>query len=126
MPTITMGTAAILTLILLVLSYRVSQVRLAKKVNLGDADDPVLIARIRAHGNFTEYVPMLLILILLIELAGGNRTGLMVVAATLVLARLLHAAGMARPAPNKPRVTGTVLTWLLLLALPVWTFVLML
>ena len=119
-------TAALLGLIYLALSYRVSQVRLSDKVSMGDGGNETLIARMRAHANFAEYVPLILILMALIELARGAGAGfwLWLAGAAIVIGRLLHAWGMALPAPNKPRIGGTLLTWTTLALLSLWAFVL--
>ena len=44
-----------------ILMFRVGQVRIKEKINLGDGDNPVLFARIRAHGNYVETTPFALI-----------------------------------------------------------------
>jgi uncharacterized membrane protein YecN with MAPEG domain len=51
----------------------------------------------------------------LLEIAGANRTLLIASGAVLLLARVLHAIGMSRPAPNVYRAAGTVSTFLLVL-----------
>ncbi|NNC55212.1 MAG: hypothetical protein HKO07_05785, partial [Pseudomonadales bacterium] len=53
---ITLLYAGLLSILLLVLSYRVVQIR-RQGIALGDGGDLTLQRRIRAHGNFTEYVP---------------------------------------------------------------------
>lgn len=118
----TLLTAGALGLVLLVLSYRVVQMRLAGKVSLGDGGDDRLLARTRAHANFAEYVPLILILMLLIEsaYAGAAPWSLWAAGGVTLLGRLLHAWGMALPAPNKPRVFGMVLTFGVLLFLSGW------
>jgi len=76
------------------LAWRVGQVRVAEKISVGDGGNPRLIARMRAHLNFAEYVPVVLILIALIELAVGAQFWLWVVASVFLVARVLHAFGM--------------------------------
>ena len=39
------------------------RMRGAKKIYLGDGGDPEMLAAIRAHGNFIEFVPLCLLLI---------------------------------------------------------------
>lgn len=119
-PTITLITAAALGLLDLWLGIRVSRVRFSRKVSIGHGDVPGMEARIRAHANFNEYVPIALILMGLIEANVGASRWLWVVGALLVAARLLHPFGMDRPAPNPLRATGAMLTWLVLLALVIW------
>ena len=119
-------TAALLGLIYLVLSYRVTQVRLSDRVTMGDGGNAALTARMRAHANFAEYVPLILILMALIEMPLGIDASfwLWLAGACTVLARVLHAWGMMLPAPNKPRIAGTVLTWTTLALLSLWALVL--
>ena len=76
------------------LAWRVGQVRVAEKISVGDGGNPRLIARMRAHLNFAEYAPVVLILIALIELAVGAQFWLWVVASVFLVARVLHAFGM--------------------------------
>lgn len=66
---ITTGYAALLALLLLALSMRVVDGRRRFGVNLGDGGNAAMQRRIRAHANFIEYVPLLLILLALLEAA---------------------------------------------------------
>ncbi len=71
MPLITPLYAALAAVILIVLSLRVIGARRSRRVAIGDGADEDLARRIRAHGNFTEYAPLALVLILLLELGGA-------------------------------------------------------
>jgi uncharacterized membrane protein YecN with MAPEG domain len=118
---VTLITAGCLGLIFFVLSLRVVQKRLAGMVAFGDGGDQVLLERIRAHGNFAEHVPFLLLLMAGIELASGHGSLLLWgCGGLLILARIAHAIGMSRPSPNLFRSVGVVLTWLLLIGLSLW------
>jgi uncharacterized membrane protein YecN with MAPEG domain len=99
------------------LSARVSQLRARHKVSIGDGGNEQVATRMRAHANFVEYTPFFLILLGLIELARGSQTWLWAAAIIFILARLAHAFGMDRPAPNALRIGGMVLTYLPLIAL---------
>ncbi|EMD82421.1 MAPEG family protein [Pacificimonas flava] len=118
----TLLTAGALGLVLLILSYRVVQMRVAGKISLGNGGDERMLARTRAHANFTEYAPMILVLMMLVEASYGGAApwGLWLVGLLTVLGRLLHARGMALSAPNKPRVFGMVLTFGCILFLSGW------
>ena len=70
--TITPIYAAVLGILFCLPSLNVVRARGATKISLGDGGDTVLSRHIRAHGNFVEYVPLSLILILLIEEAGAD------------------------------------------------------
>ena len=121
----TLVTAGALGLLLLVLSYRVVQMRVSGKISLGHGDNEALLARSRAHGNFTEYVPLALILMLLIEGTSLRDTPwpLWLLGGLLVIARVLHAWGMMLEAPNKPRIFGALTTFTVLLVLSVWALI---
>jgi uncharacterized membrane protein YecN with MAPEG domain len=107
------------------LSLRVVAVRRTSRISLGDGGDAELLARIRAHANFAEYVPFLLVLVLAIELSlKATPVTLLVPALAIPVVRLFHALGMSRPAPNVSRIIGTAGTWLLLAGLSGWALVL--
>lgn len=121
---VTLTIAAACAVLALWLAIRVSQVRFAEKVSMGDGGRPLMTARMRAHANFAEHAPFVLILMALVELADGSRTGLWVIGALFVAARIAHALGMERPAPNPWRAGGAIATWLLMAALAGWALTL--
>lgn len=83
--------AGALGLWFLVLSVRVVLGRAGPgRPSLGDGGDPLMQRRIRGHANFGEYVPLALLLIALLELAGQPAWVLHALGATLLLGRLLH------------------------------------
>jgi uncharacterized membrane protein YecN with MAPEG domain len=114
---ITLTIAAAAAILNIWLGARVSRIRMASKVSIGDGGVPALAARMRAHANFTEYTPFFLILLGLVELAHGSATWLWLVAILYIVCRILHAFGMDRPAPNPFRMIGIGGTMLCLLAL---------
>lgn len=120
---VTITTAGLCGLILLALSVRVVAVRGSAKVSLGDGGDPLLLSRIRAHANFAEYVPIILILMGLIESSGANRSVLGAIGIALVVCRIAHAIGMPRPAPNAPRFIGAAGTFTILTVTSLWALV---
>lgn len=108
--------AGLLGLLLLALSMNVSRERGRARVSLGDGGDEVLNKAIRAQANFTEYVPLALILIALSEAQGAPAVAVHILGAMLVVGRFLHAAGMLGTQPMRlGRLIGTVLTFLVLL-----------
>ncbi|SMF74836.1 hypothetical protein SAMN06265365_13148 [Tistlia consotensis] len=90
-PTIVPVYAALLGLLLLALSINVIRLRRRLRVSLGDGGDARLARPVRAQGNFVDYVPMVLLLLLLAELGGGPAWLLHLLAGSLLLGRLLHA-----------------------------------
>jgi uncharacterized membrane protein YecN with MAPEG domain len=112
--------AGALALINLWLAYRITRLRVGGKVMLGHGDNPRLLARMRAQANFTEYTPFVLILIALIELAGGSPRWLWAAGIAYVLARIAHAFGIEQARPGPLRGGGALVTWAVLLALALW------
>jgi len=117
--------AAIFAVMLVALSLRVAKTRGDVKVAIGDGGNIVLRRAIRVQGNFTEYVPMALILMALIETFGGKGQLLWLFGIALVIGRLLHPFGMERPSPNPFRITGILLTYLVTVGLIVWAVILL-
>lgn len=121
---VTLVTAGCCGLLYFVLSLRVVLGRQAHKVMLGDGGHDALLARIRAHANFAEYVPIILILMGLIEMRTGVTEMLTSTGVLLFLIRIAHALGMARPAPNPFRIAGAAGTWIILIGLSIWAIML--
>lgn len=118
---ITLTAAGAAALINLWLAIRVGQKRMAGKVSIGDGGHPPLIARMRAHSNFTEYTPFFLILVALIEMATGTSTWLWLVAGIFLLGRIAHGIGMdVVEGDSKLRGVGTIITMLALLGLAIY------
>ena len=90
---ITTQLAALAAVSLVGLSFSVSLKRMKAGTDIGMGDDPGLLRRIRAQGNFIEYVPLALILCAIAELRGASSTWLWALAGLLVLGRAAHATG---------------------------------
>lgn len=117
----TLITAGLLGLLFLALTFRVVARRVSGKIMLGDGGDAQMLERIRAHANFTEHVPLTLILMGGIEMTAGHGSPFLWGAGgLLVLARIAHAIGMSRPSPNPFRASGALISWVLIAALSVW------
>lgn len=86
--------AAVATVALVALSFSVSLRRMKVGVDVGLGNDLGLLRRIRAQGNFIEYVPLALILSALAEYRGASPTLIWVFAGLLLVGRTAHAAGM--------------------------------
>jgi hypothetical protein len=117
--------AVALAVVNLWLSIRTGQVRRAAGVSVGDGENALLKARMRAHANFIEYVPMALILMALIDSSGANSRLLWLFGIALVIGRILHPFGMERPSPNPFRIGGILLTYLVTIGLIVWAVVIL-
>ena len=86
--------ALLLLPIWLTLFMRVSARRSVIGQSFGDGGDMVLLQRIRQHGNFVEWVPLVLLLMLLAELQGLGDAWLYSAGALLLLGRLAHPFGL--------------------------------
>ena len=73
---------------------RVGAVRVEADVSIGDGDNVRLIQAIRRHANWTEYVPVAVILMALLEANGANALALHVSGILLVIFRILHPLGI--------------------------------
>lgn len=114
---ITLLYSGLLALWFFVLSIRVIQGRMGKgKPSLGDGGDTGMLRRIRAHANFAEYVPLILVIMAMLETQGLPGVALHVLGGMLLLGRLLHGYAFAFTA-NQPfgRTAGIALTFLSLL-----------
>jgi hypothetical protein len=113
-PTIVPIYAAIFAVMLVVLSIRVASMRGDVRIAIGDGGNIVLQRRIRVQGNFTEYVPMALLLFMFVELQGWPHWLVHGLCLVLLAARLLHAFGIAQePEDIRFRATGMATTALL-------------
>jgi uncharacterized membrane protein YecN with MAPEG domain len=114
--TITPIYAAMLGVILLVLSVRiVAVVRGKGEISYGDGGNRDFTTVVRGQGNFIEYVPLIVILIAFAEAGGTSSTMIHAMGGGLVLARILHPLGLSsQPGINPLRVSGTLLTWIVL------------
>ncbi len=112
MPILTATYASILALIFLCLSIRVIQLRYRFRVALGDGGEERLERAIRGQGNFAEYVPITLLLILCLELLEGPGWLIHATGAALVAGRLAHGVCFACLESNMVlRRVGVVLSF---------------
>jgi uncharacterized membrane protein YecN with MAPEG domain len=101
-----------LVLIFLWLSFRVIRHRRAERVPLGSGGNAALERAIRAHANFAEYVPFVVLMLILAEWGGAWPWLLHGLGALLVVARLSHGIGLARePEDFRFRVFGMMGTF---------------
>lgn len=106
-----------LSLILLViLSSLVVRRRRRHLVAFGDGGVPELTQAMRAFGNAAEYLPVGLIGLVVLAVAGAPAYVIHILGVTLFLSRVIHAAGLILlPGSSVGRVAGMTLTWLALI-----------
>mgnify|MGYP001025477212 len=117
--------AGLLAVFYILLSLRISAMRRKLKVGIGHGEKKELHRAIRVHGNFAEYVPLALFLLLLLELNHADTWVLHVMGSMLLFGRLFHAMGLSKSAgTSMPRFLGGVLTYTMMLiaaGLNVWS-----
>lgn len=116
--TITPLYAAILAVWFFVLSLRVVLCRVGPRgPSLGDGGNPMILRRIRAQANFSEYVPLVLLLIGFVEYNAYPTWWVHILGALLLSGRLLHGYALSFTSESVfGRSAGIVLTFLSLLA----------
>lgn len=104
--------AAALALLFIALSVRTLRLRRALRVGLGDQGEPQILRAMRVHANFTQYVPLTLVLTLMLELQGASAAPVHFLCACLVVGRISHALGVSRePEDYRFRVFGMAMTF---------------
>jgi len=110
---VTLLYAGLNALILLTLAILTVRTRVQTRTDIGTNDNVSMTKAVRAHGNAAEYVPMALILIGALELAGAQPAFLHGLGVALTASRLLHAQGIYSTLGTSPgRLIGTLLIWL--------------
>ena len=107
---VTLPYAGLLALWFAILSARVIMSRRSEGVSLGSGESKILERRIRAQGNFAEYVPIALLLIGFLELSQAPVFLLHVLALLLLVGRLLHGYALSFTTHSPLRVPGMVFT----------------
>ncbi|WP_417520112.1 MAPEG family protein [Minwuia sp.] len=104
----------LLGLLMLVLAIVVVIGRNQSKVLLNDGGNDELSRKIRVFGNFTEYVPMIVVLMGIAELTGAPTLAIHIIGGGVFIGRLLHWQGLSGVALKPGRIIGASLTWLAL------------
>lgn len=116
---ITLTLAAACAFLNLWLAIRCAAKRIDGKVLHGDGGDALLARRMRAHANFVEYTPIVLILFGLVEMALEASLWLWIAALAYAAARIAHGFGMEADKPAPLRAIGAMLTWIIMTGLAV-------
>ncbi len=101
--------AGLLTLLYFALSVNIIRLRWRDRVGLGTGDSQDLKVAVRIHGNFAEYVPLSLLLLVVMELQGAAVDLLYGLGAALFVARICHALGLTMSVgPSWARTVGVL------------------
>ncbi len=110
--------AALLMIIVGYLGYKIGSLRGSTGISIFHGDNMEVATAMRRHGNFTENVPMALILMGIVEANGGNGIFLHVMGVALVLARIAHPIGLHHDSISHPlRAVGALGTFLVMVVL---------
>jgi uncharacterized membrane protein YecN with MAPEG domain len=105
--------AGVLALLLGVLGFQVGAARSRTGISILYGDDMELAEKIRRHANFTESVPLALILMGVLELNGASGLLLHGLGIALVVARVAHPFGLHHDNMRHPlRGVGAGVTFL--------------
>ena len=118
--------ACVLALIFVALVLYVGRMRDKTKISILDEGNVELAERIRRHANFTENVPIPLILLFAVELNGASPVLLHSLGITLVAARILHPFGIQQRKLRTPArglgSLGTLLVTVVAAGVAFWQF----
>ncbi len=121
LPLITGLYAGLLGLVFAVLTFRVGPLRAKLGIPLYDGGNKDLGLEIRRHGNFTEYVPLALILMAILEMTNVPQNAIHAMGAALVVGRILHPMGLNwDTATTALRAVGAALTLLVIVVASIW------
>lgn len=113
LPVISIFYLGINALLLMVLAAYIVYLRTTLKVNMGDGGHASLQRAIRVQGNALEYVPMVVVMMLALEMSGLESLQLHIMGLGITLGRILHAVGLGRNSGKSAgRWFGTLFTWL--------------
>ena len=117
---VTLTIAAGAALVNIWLMIRCGQARTKGGVSIGDGGNDFLIRRMRAHANFVESAPFVLVLLAALEATGGTNNWLWGLGILFIVGRLAHGLGMDGGPLGKSRMVGTLITFVTLIGLAGW------
>jgi uncharacterized protein len=107
-----------LTVIFLVLWINVTKTRARLSQSIGDGGNVDLHEKIRRHGNFVEWVPMIMLLLFLAEARSTGSMWLHAAGGLLLVGRLMHPFGLKADNPTHSlRIIGNTSSLLALVIL---------
>ena len=119
-PEITLTYLAGLALLYALLSLVVVVLRGKLNIPYGSGGNNRLRCAVRAHGNFSEWVPLIGLLVAGLEMSGWPPLHIHVLMGALLAARILHPIGLfstvGTPTYFVGRIFGALTTWIVLLS----------
>lgn len=95
LPFVTAFYAALIGLLAALLTVNVIRNRVRLKIDDVDGGNADMRKAIRAHGNFSEHAPLILLLMGAAEMGGSPKLAIHVIGIALIVARLLSAWGLS-------------------------------
>ncbi len=111
-PQITILFVGLMALIQIPMTFAVGLYRVKTDIHFLDGGDVEMLRRMRAHGNFTETVPITLLAMAAAELSGAPTLLIWTGGALLVAGRLLHYMTIRRFGWAIGRAAGMAMTFL--------------
>ncbi len=107
---------SVLALLMIGLSFQVIRIRRRDLISIGDGGNKILERHMRAFGNFSEYTPMILCMLIACELSDVSVWKLHLLGLLAVLGRILHATSFQNFVKNMKshlllRQPGMILTF---------------
>ncbi|WP_298821010.1 MAPEG family protein [uncultured Roseibium sp.] len=121
---VTLVFIALLALVQIPMTVAVGLRRLKTETHFLDGGDEMLLKRMRAHGNFTETVPIVLLAMAAAEYSGAPVALLWAGGCSLLLGRLVHYGTLVNSGIGNGRAIGMLLTLTPMLVFPgfvLWT-----
>ena len=110
-PAITALLSIILSLYMLKLIIDIVKIRRSERVELETGESDALTRAVRAHGNLVETAPMFVIMLGLLEMGGGHRIAVAILAAIFIVSRIMHPIVLSgKKGTFKYRTRGMILT----------------
>jgi hypothetical protein len=103
------------------LTVMVGYRRVQTGIQFFDGGDQTLLRRMRAHGNYTETVPIVLLAMAAAEITGIPGWALWAGGSSLLIGRLMHAAILITKGWGNPRAIGMILTFVPMVSFGVWS-----
>ncbi len=108
--------AGLLAIIYIGLALFTVKGRFKHRISLGDGGNDNMNKRIRIHGNFNEYIPFALLLMLLLDIEETSEIIIHALGVSLIIGRLLHFFGIYHDkGPSFGRTGGMIITLLVVL-----------
>lgn len=115
--------ASLCGLLLVYLAFQTIKARRINKIKLGDGGIFGLQSAMRAHGNFSEYMPIIIILLFFLELNGSPVWVIHLIGVAFLIGRWIHAQGLLKDNLRK-RFQGMIVTFSVLIGLSLANIVL--